>query len=58
MRKPVFLTTLVVAITEGCKYSTEGPTGFTLPEGDIAMEKKRFIAFSCNACHRTNSVEH
>jgi len=42
----------------GCGYGPKGSSGFTLPDGDVALGNAKFIELQCNACHTTKTVEH
>lgn len=52
---PVFIVMILVV---GCGYGPKGSQGFTLPDGDVAMGKVRFVELGCNSCHTTKTVEH
>jgi len=57
MMKLFLLTTCIATLfISGC--GSKSGAEFTLPEGDVAQGKERFIQFGCNACHTTNSVDH
>ena len=52
---PVFIAMILVV---GCGYGPKGSKGFTLPDGDVAMGKVKFVELGCNSCHATKTVEH
>lgn len=59
MMKLILLATCMATLfISGCDSGPKSSAGFTLPEGDVAQGKERFIKFGCNACHTTKTVEH